>query len=36
MAGWKRKGWKTGGGQPVKNVELMKALDAAMEGRGTG
>lgn len=30
MAGWKRKGWKTGGGQPVKNVELMKALDAAM------
>jgi ribonuclease HI len=33
MAGWKRKGWKTGGGQPVKNVELMKALDEAMEGR---
>lgn len=30
MAGWKRKGWKTGSGQPVKNVELMKALDAAM------
>jgi ribonuclease HI len=30
MAGWKRKGWKTAGGQPVKNVELMKALDAAM------
>ncbi|PUA81548.1 ribonuclease HI family protein [Nocardioides currus] len=30
MAGWKRKGWKTGAGQPVKNVELMKALDAAM------
>ncbi|HXH77195.1 RNase H family protein [Nocardioides sp.] len=33
MAGWKRKGWKTGGGTPVKNVELMKALDAAMQGR---
>ena len=33
MAGWKRKGWKTGSGQPVKNVELMKALDIAMEGR---
>ena len=33
MAGWKRKGWKTGGGKPVKNVELMKALDAAMQGR---
>lgn len=30
LAGWKRKGWKTGSGQPVKNVELMKALDAAM------
>ncbi len=33
MAGWKRKGWKTGSGQPVKNVELMKALDEAMQGR---
>lgn len=33
MAGWKRKGWKTGGGQPVKNIELMKALDEAMKGR---
>lgn len=30
MPGWKRKGWKTASGQPVKNVELMKALDAAM------
>ena len=30
MKGWKRKGWKTASGQPVKNVELMKALDAAM------
>ena len=33
MAGWKRKGWKKGDGKPVKNVELMKALDAAMQGR---
>lgn len=33
MAGWKRKGWKTGGGAPVKNIELMKALDEAMRGR---
>ena len=33
MAGWKRKGWKTGAGQPVKNIELMKGLDAAMQGR---
>ncbi|EON22711.1 ribonuclease H [Nocardioides sp. CF8] len=33
MAGWKRKGWKKGDGKPVINVELMKALDAAMQGR---
>ena len=26
--GWKRKGWKTAGGDPVKNVDLWKALDA--------
>src|ERR1700750_942641 len=28
IAGWKRKGWKTAGGQPVKNQDLLKALDA--------
>lgn len=33
MAGWKRKGWKRADGQPVKNVELIKALDEAMVGR---
>jgi ribonuclease HI len=33
MAGWKRKGWKKGDGKPVMNVELMKALDQAMQGR---
>jgi ribonuclease HI len=33
MPGWKRKGWKKSDGKPVLNVELMKALDAAMEGR---
>jgi ribonuclease HI len=33
MAGWKRKGWKKGDGKPVMNVEIMKALDAAMQGR---
>ncbi len=33
MAGWKRKGWKKGDGKPVANVEIMKALDAAMQGR---
>lgn len=26
--GWKRKGWKTAGGAPVKNKELWEALDA--------
>jgi ribonuclease HI len=28
LAGWKRKGWKTAAGQPVKNQDLLKALDA--------
>jgi ribonuclease HI len=27
IAGWKRKGWKTAGGQPVKNQDLVRALD---------
>ncbi len=27
--GWKRKGWKTASGDPVKNMDLWKALDAA-------
>jgi ribonuclease HI len=26
--GWKRKGWKTAGGAPVKNQDLVTALDA--------
>jgi len=25
--GWKRKGWRTAAGSPVKNVELWKQLD---------
>ncbi|MCG7426155.1 ribonuclease HI [Helcobacillus massiliensis] len=33
MPGWKRKGWKKADGKPVKNVEIMRALDAAMQGR---
>jgi ribonuclease HI len=33
MAGWKRRGWKKGDGQIVLNVEIMQALDAAMNGR---
>jgi ribonuclease HI len=33
MSGWKRKGWKKRDGKPVSNVEIMKALDTAMQGR---
>lgn len=33
MAGWKRKGWRKGDGKPVLNVDIMKALDTAMQGR---
>lgn len=33
MAGWKRRGWRKGDGQPVLNLDIMKALDAAMVGR---
>ena len=28
IVGWKRKGWVTAGGDPVKNQDLVKALDA--------
>lgn len=28
IGGWKRKGWKTAGGDPVKNQDLVRALDA--------
>jgi ribonuclease HI len=28
IAGWKRKGWKTASGDPVKNQDLVQALDA--------
>lgn len=31
--GWKRRGWRKGDGKPVQNVELVKALDQAMQGR---
>ena len=30
--GWKRKGWRTASGSPVKNVELWQRLDAAQAG----
>lgn len=32
VAGWKRKGWRTAGGAPVKNVELWQRLEAAAAG----
>ena len=28
--GWKRKGWKTAGGDPVKNQDLVQALEAEL------
>ncbi len=30
LANWKRRGWKTAGRQPVKNIDLWKRLDEAM------
>ena len=30
--GWKRKGWRTATGAPVKNAELWKRLEAAQQG----
>ena len=29
--GWKKRGWKTAGKQPVKNIELWQRLDAATD-----
>jgi ribonuclease HI len=34
MAGWKRKGWRTAGGAPVKNADLWQRLDAARTRHG--
>jgi ribonuclease HI len=31
IAGWKRKGWKTAGGDPVKNQDLVRALEAEID-----
>lgn len=33
MPGWKRKGWRKKDGKPVLNVDLLKAIDAALVGR---
>jgi ribonuclease HI len=30
IVGWKKQGWKTSSRQPVKNVDLWQALDAAV------
>ena len=35
IAGWKRKGWKTAGGDPVKNQDLVQALDAELARHDT-
>lgn len=32
MANWKKKGWKTAGNKPVKNEDLWRRLDAALQG----
>ena len=32
--GWKKKGWRTAGGQPVKNAELWRQLDELAHGAG--
>ncbi|MEE2778209.1 MAG: ribonuclease HI [Acidobacteriota bacterium] len=33
LAGWKRSGWRTRDGNPVKNAELWRSLDACLRGR---
>ncbi len=33
MKGWKKKGWKKADGKPVLNQDLLKDIDAALEGR---
>ncbi|KAI0039602.1 ribonuclease H-like protein [Auriscalpium vulgare] len=33
LPGWKRKGWRTAGGTPVKNVQLIKYLAALLDER---
>lgn len=33
LPGWKRKGWKTAGGSPVKNLDLVQSIDQAITAR---
>jgi ribonuclease HI len=30
ITGWKRRGWKTAAGEPVKNQDLVRALEAEL------
>jgi len=32
LEGWKKRGWKTASKKPVKNVDLWKKLDQALDG----
>ncbi|OGR46178.1 MAG: ribonuclease HI [Elusimicrobia bacterium GWA2_66_18] len=36
LAGWKRRGWTTASGEPVKNEDLWRELDALVAARGRG
>jgi ribonuclease HI len=36
ILGWKRRGWTTAAGEPVKNEDLWRELDALCAGRGRG
>ena len=31
LSGWKKRGWRTAGGEPVKNADLWRALESAAE-----
>jgi ribonuclease HI len=33
LSGWKRNGWKTAGGKPVANRELIQRIDSLLQGR---
>ncbi|MEK7233018.1 MAG: ribonuclease HI [Elusimicrobiota bacterium] len=36
IRGWKRRGWTTSAGEPVKNEDLWRLLEAAVAARGRG
>ncbi|TQF74564.1 ribonuclease HI [Rhodococcus spelaei] len=33
VSGWKRKGWRTASGEPVKNIDLVRGIDEALGER---